>query len=40
MPETPTDTQADKKRKLAERSPQDGGGAQESIIGPSIQESV
>ena len=40
MPDSPTETQADKKRKLAERSPQDGGGAQKSIIGPWIQESV
>ena len=29
-----------RKRKLAERSPQDGGRAQKAIIGPRIQESV
>ena len=40
MPDSPTETQADKKRKLAERSPQDRGGAQKLIIGPWIHKSV
>ena len=34
MPDSRTETQADKKRKLAERSPQDGGGTQKLIMDP------